>query len=95
MKVSLGFVLLVLGIMGIARGGVDSPQNSLGEMIGTGPGFASLVTLAAAFLLVGGLLILAKTGRFFEGAAGPGETVACNLTPPLKVADAPVENEST
>ena len=75
MKVSLGFILLVLGVLGIARGGIDAPQQNMGQVLGGGPAVASLVTLAAALLLVGGLLILARTGRFsFGGSRGHGDT---------------------
>jgi len=50
-------------------------------MIGAGPGVGSLFTLAAVFLLVGGLLILAKSGRFsFEGSAGHASGDAGNAT---------------
>jgi len=80
-KVLFGFILLILGILGIARGGVDSPRQNLGDMIGAGPGVGSLFTLAAVFLLVGGLLILAKSGRFsFEGSAGHASGDAGNAT---------------
>ena len=69
MEASFGFILLIVGIVGIARGSIDAPQENLGQVIGAGPGVASFVTLAAAFLLVAGLLILARTGRFsFEGS---------------------------
>ena len=71
MKVSFGFILLIAGILGVARGGIDPPPQNLGHVIGTGTGAASLVTLAAVFLLVGGLLILARTGKFsFERSTG-------------------------
>ena len=73
MKVLFGFILLIVGILGIARGSMNTSQDNLGQVIGTGPGVASLVPLAAAFLLVGGLLILARTGRY--------------ATPPLDAAD--------
>ena len=99
MKVSFGFILLIAGILGIARGGVDSPEQNLGhlgQMIGTGPGVASFVTLAAAFFLVGGLLILAKTGRFsFEGSRGDAKADAGRVVPPLRAADVHSANENT
>jgi hypothetical protein len=82
-KVSLGLILLIVGILGVARGGVDAPRPDFRQLVGTGVGVASFMTLAAAFLLVGGLLILARTGSVsFEasrghlgrdaGSAGPG-----------------------
>ena len=92
MKVSFGFIFLIVGILGIARGGINAPQENLGHMIGTGPGGASLVTLAATFLLVGGLLILARTGRFsFEGSRGHARTDAGNTASRLSAA----ANENT
>jgi len=95
-KVSFGFILLIAGILGIARGGVDSPEQNLAQMIGTGPGVASFVTLAAAFLLVGGLLILAKTGRFsFEGSRGHAKTDAGRVVPSLRAGDVHSANENT
>jgi len=43
----------------------------MGQMIGTDLSVASFITLAAAFFLVGGLLILARTGKFsFERSTG-------------------------
>ena len=84
MRVSFGFILLIIGILGIARGGVNASQENLGQVIGTGPGVTSLVTLFAAFLLVGGLLILARTGKFsFQGSRGQTETGAGSTAPPL------------
>ncbi len=78
MKVSVGFILLIVGILGVARGGSDAPPQALSQMAGNF-GIASFTTLVAAFLLVGGLLILARTGSFsFEGSRGhvpaPGDT---------------------
>jgi hypothetical protein len=71
MKGSFGFVAMILGILGIARGGIDSPHANLGQMVGTSGGAASMATLAAVFLLVGGLLILAKSSRVsFGGPRG-------------------------
>lgn len=93
MKVSFGFILLIVGVLGIARGAIDAPQHNLSQMIGTGPGIASLVTLAAAFLLVGGLLILARTGKFsFEGR-GHTWKVAHNASLPLETIDGPRGND--
>jgi len=70
-KVSFGFIFLIVGILGIARGGVDTPHPNMGQMIGTDLSVASFITLAAAFFLVGGLLILARTGKFsFERSTG-------------------------
>lgn len=88
MRVSFGFILLIIGILGIARGGVNASQENLGQVIGTGPGVTSLVTLFAAFLLVGGLLILARTGKFsFQGSRGHAGTGAGSTAPPLNAAD--------
>ena len=71
------------------------PRN-LGQMIGTVPGIASLVTLAAAFLLVGGLLILARTGKFsFEASRGHAWKVAHNVSLPLEAIDGPSGNDKT
>jgi hypothetical protein len=67
MKISFGFIAMILGILGIARGGINSPQQNLGQMVGTGGGPASIATLAAVFLLVGGLLILAKSSNVTFG----------------------------
>ena len=67
MKGSLGFIAMVLGILGIARGGIDAPHQNLGHMLGPSGGIVSIATLAAVFLLVGGLLILAKSARFSFG----------------------------
>ena len=96
MKVSFGFIFLIVGILGIARGGINAPQENLGHMIGTGAGIASLITLAAAFLLVGGLLILARTGRFsFEGSRGNARTDAGTTASRLSAADVRAANENT
>lgn len=71
MKSSFGFLAMVLGVLGIARGGVDFPHQSLGRMIAPGAATVSVATLAAVFLLVGGLLLLAKSASFsFEGSQG-------------------------
>lgn len=82
MRVAFGLILLIVGIFGIADGGVDAPQQTLGQAIGTGSGVASWVTLAAVFFLVGGLLILARTGGFslegFRGHAGADTATAPN-----------------
>jgi len=95
-KVSFGFIFLIVGILGIARGGVDSSQQSWGRMIGPGPGVASVVTLAAAFLLVGGLLILARIGRFsFEGSRYHPMTDRGKAAPPPGVADIPAADKTT
>ena len=96
MKVSFGFILLIAGILGVARGGIDAPPQNLGQVIGTGPGAASFVTLAAVFLLVGGLLILARTGRFcFEGSRGHARTQAASDASPVPVADVPAADKTT
>ena len=96
MKVSFGFILLIVGILGIARAGIDAPQQNLGQVIGTGPGLVSLVTLAAVFLLVGGLLILASAGRFSsEGFRGHVRTDAAGDAPPIGAADVHATNKNT
>jgi hypothetical protein len=95
-KVSFGFIFLIVGILGIARRGINAPQENLGHMIGTGAGIASLITLAAAFLSVGGLLILARIGSFsFEGSRVHARTDAGNTTPRLSAADVRAANENT
>lgn len=69
MKAVLGFMSVILGMLGIARAGIASPQPAFNPMIGPGFGVASITTLAAVALLVGGLLILAKSGGFpFESS---------------------------
>jgi hypothetical protein len=81
---SFGFILLVVGILGIARGSVDSSLQGAGEM---GHGVASLVTLAAALLLVWGVLILAKIGGVsFEGS-GVHIRKEAGRTAPAKAVD--------
>jgi len=95
-KVSFGFILLIAGILGVARGGIDPPPQNLGHVIGTGTGAASLVTLAAVFLLVVGVFILKRTGRFsFEGSRGHARTDPANDAPPVRVADVPAADETT
>ena len=96
MKVSFGFILLIVGILGIARASIDAPQQYLGQVIGTGSGVVSLVTLAAVFLLVGGLLILARTGRFsFEGSRGHVRRDAAGDAPPIGAADVHATSKNT
>jgi hypothetical protein len=96
MKVLFGLIFLIAGILGIARGAMDSPSQNLGEMIGTGPGVASVVPLAAAFFLVGGLLILAKARKFsLEGYGDPARTDACNASPAFQTADVSSANENS
>jgi len=95
MKGSLGFIAMVLGILGIARGGI-APHRNLGQMLGPSVTSVSIATLAAAFLLVGGLLILAKSARFsFGGSQGDANTNPSRGTLPLEPADAHVPNENT
>ena len=73
MKGSFGFISMILGILGIARGATDS--QTLGQMVGPGAAGVSILTLAAVLFLVGGLLILAKSDGFsFEGARGRART---------------------
>ena len=65
MKIPLGFILMVLGIVGVARGAVNymtgQPANSLLQgQIHTLP----LAPLIAAFFFVGGLLIVARKDVF-------------------------------
>ena len=96
MKASFGFTLLIVGILGIAKHRVDASPQNLDQMIGAGPGIAWFVTLTAAFLLVGGLLILARTGRFsVEGSRGHAGQDAGNPAPSLSAADAQAANENT
>jgi len=64
-RIPIGLILMVLGIIGIARGAVDIGQQPVNQ-ITTGSNAAGdptqlpLVPLAAALLFVGGLIILAK-----------------------------------
>jgi hypothetical protein len=75
MKGSLGFIAMVLGILGIARGGIDAPHQSVGQLFAPGAGIVSIATLAAVFLLVGGLLVLAKSARFSFGSSQSDATL--------------------
>lgn len=69
MKGSFGIILMILGILGIARAGNQPPQQSSGQIMGPGIGTFSIVTFAAVFLLVGGVLILAKSDGFSSGTS--------------------------
>jgi len=70
-KVSFGFIFLIVGILGIARGGVDTPHPNMGQIIGTDLSVASFITLAAAFFSVGGVLFIKKKSKFsFERSTG-------------------------
>ena len=92
MKVLFGLILSIIGILGIAVGGVDSPR----QMIGTDSEVASMVTLGAAFLLVGGLLILARTGKFSpETFRGQAWKVAHGASLPLVAPDELRRNDNT
>ncbi len=95
-KASFGLISLIVGILGIARGGIDPSQENLAQVIGAGHGVASLVTLAAAFLLVGGLLILARTGRFsFEGSRSHSTREGGRPAPPPNAAAGQAADENT
>ena len=62
-KLALGVILMVLGIIGIARGSVGyatAPQVPIGRM-GENSGNVPVAPLASSVLFVGGLIILAKT----------------------------------
>jgi len=82
-KVLIGFILLVLGILGVARGSIDAAEADFGNVTGTGFGVGSFITLIAAFLLVGGLLILARADRFSFGSSREHRR-AGNNTPHLR-----------
>jgi hypothetical protein len=75
---------MILGILGIARGGFISPQSNLGQIVATNAGAGSIATLAAVVLLVGGLLILAKSSRVsFGGPRGPANPDSADARLPL------------
>ena len=63
MKLALGVILMVLGIIGIARGSVGyatTPKVSI-RVVGENSGNVPVAPLASSVLFVGGLIILAKT----------------------------------
>jgi hypothetical protein len=96
MKGSFGFLAMVLGILGISRGGIDSPHQSLGQMIMPIAGTVSIPTLAAVFLLVGGLLVLAKSARFsLEGSQDHANPDSSNGALPLEPTDVHSPNANT
>ena len=61
-----------------------TPPQTLGQMVDPGMGEVSLTTLAAAFLLVGGLLTLAKRdGLSSQSYRGRISTRSNPSSPPL------------
>jgi hypothetical protein len=94
MKGSFGFVAMILGILGIAKGAIISPQSNVGQIVGTNAGAGSIATLVAVVLLVGGILILAKSSRAtFGGPRGSAQVDLSGGRPPLSAGPG-VANES-
>jgi len=59
-RVQLGLVLMILGIIGIAPGSIEIAQHSARQFFHGSA--APLPALAAALLLVGGVIIFARRG---------------------------------
>jgi len=57
-RLQLGLVLMILGIIGIAPGNIPIVQHSLRQFFHGNA--APLPAFAAAFLLVGGVIVLAR-----------------------------------
>ena len=86
MKILVGLILMILGIIGIAQGSdyVLLP-HSRDAVVGEHTRNVPIAPLAAAFLFVGGLMILAKKDAFSVGVSGvfpQAPNVAGDVRPP-------------